>query len=60
MLWCERTTDNYNVIDSELIEEAQALENLRKLLSNEELVIGSILCQTISAKIGTLEFQVDY
>ena len=60
MLWCEWTTDNYNVIDSELIEETQALENLRKLLSNEELVIRSILCQTISAKIGTLEFQVDY
>ena len=30
------------------------------MLSNEELVIGSILCQTIISKFGTLEFQVDY
>ena len=54
------TTDKNNVTECELVEESQALEKLRKLLSNEESIIDSILCQTIVTKAGTLEFHVDY
>ena len=53
-------TDNYNVTNCELVEEAKALEKLRNLLSMGESAFDSILCQTEITKAGTLEFHVDY